>query len=350
MIMKTLGRDPPVRKILIRSTNWIGDAVMTTPAMAAVRATFPESRISVMANPLVAELFNPHPLCDEVVVFDKGGTHRGIPGFFRFAMGLRHQGFDLAILFQNALEAALLAYLARIPVRAGYRTDCRGALLTHGVPVGRAAKALHHTDYYVKMLEALGVSGGDGGLRLHCTPKEELWASQLLGKGFWIAINPGATYGSAKRWVPAGFAKVAAALIQDDEARIVLVGSPGEAAIGQAIEAAVQARPTEVLNMVGKTTVRQLVALLSRCRLLITNDSGPMHVAAALRVPVVALFGPTDHTTTSPFTDRWRMVRKAADCSPCLKRVCPTDHRCMKAITVEDVLSAAKELMEETRE
>lgn len=348
--MKPLRRDPSVRKILVRSTNWIGDAVMTTPAMAAVRATFPESRIVVVANPLVTELFTPHPLCDGVRVFDKREIHRGVGGLLRFAAELRRQAFDLAILFQNALEAALLAYLARIPVRAGYRTDCRGLLLTHGVPVGRAAKALHHTDYYVKMLEALGVRGGDGRLSLHYTPQEESWASQVLGEGSWIGINAGATYGSAKRWFPTRFAEVASGLVQDHGARILLVGGPGEASIGREIEEAVQAPRTEVLNMVGRTTVRQLVALLSRCRLLITNDSGPMHVAAALGVPLVALFGPTDHTTTSPLTDKWRMVRKTADCSPCLKRVCPIDHRCMEALTVEDVLSAAKELMEETLE
>lgn len=348
--MKPLSCDPSVRKILVRSTNWIGDAVMTTPAMAAVRASFPKSHIVVMANPLVAELFNPHPLCDGVQVFDKRRVHRGVPGLLRFAGELRRQAFDLAILFQNALEAALLAYLARIPVRAGYRTDCRGLFLTHGVPAGRAAKALHHTDYYVKMLEALGVHGGDGGLHLYCSPEEESWASQILGEGFWIGINPGATYGSAKRWIPTRFAEVASGLIQDHGSRILLVGGPAEASIGQDIEKAVQPHQTEVLNMVGKTTVRQLVALLSRCRLLITNDSGPMHVAAALRVPIVALFGPTDHTTTSPLTGSWRMVRRAADCSPCLKRVCPGDHRCMEAITAEDVLSAAKELLEEIHE
>ena len=345
--MKALHCDRAVRKILIRSTNWIGDAVMTTPAMAAVRAAFSQSEIVVAANPLVAELFSPHPLCDRVKVFDKKRAHRGLPGLLRFAGELRREGFDLAVLFQNAVEAALLAYLAGIPVRAGYRTDCRGVFLTHGVPVGPEARALHHTAYYTKMLEALGVHGGDGRLRLFCTPEEESWANDVLGDGFWVAVNPGATYGSAKRWFPGRFAEVARALMQDPGARILLVGGPQEAPIGHEIEAAVQAR---VLNMIGKTTVRQLMALLSRCRLLITNDSGPMHVAAALGVPVVALFGPTDHTTTSPLTDSWRMVRKPVDCSPCLKRVCPTDHRCMESITAQDALSAVRNLMEETRQ
>ncbi len=334
-----------IRKILIRTTNWIGDAVMTTPAMAAVRASFPEAELVVVANPLVAELFKPHPHCDRVLVWDKRGDHRGALGLARFADLLRRESFDLAVLFQNALEAALMAYLARIPRRLGYRRDLRGPLLTHGAPCGPRERRLHHTEYYLHLLRVFGIEGGNGALCLTCTETEREWAATALAAGdLWIAINPGASYGSAKRWFPDRFAAVADALAQTYGARIVVTGGPGEIPLGNDLVAAAHA---PCLNLVGRTSVRQMMAVLSRCRLMVTNDSGPMHVAAALGVPIVALFGPTDHTTTSPHTVAHRIVRKETECAPCLKRACPTDHRCMTALTPEDVLEAARSLMDE---
>jgi heptosyltransferase-2 len=336
----------PVRRILLRSTNWIGDAVMTTPAMAAIRAAFPEAEIVVAANPAVAELFRRHPFCDRVLLFDKKGVHRGLSGLLRFAAELRRERFDLAILLQNAIEAALLALLAGIPRRAGYRTDGRGLLLTDGVPLGEAERCLHHTEYYLRMLRALGIEGEDGRLRLECTGEEIAWARQALGPGRYLAVNPGAAYGSAKRWFPERFAAVADTLAREYDLQVLLTGGPGEAEIGRDIAVAMRA---PVLNLIGRTSVRQLMALLSLCRLVVTNDSGPMHVAAAFGVPIVAVFGPTDHTTTSPLGSAVRIVRRQTDCAPCLLRQCPTDHRCMEAVTVDDVLSAARDLLAEGR-
>lgn len=149
-----------IKKIMVRSTNWVGDAVMTTPAMGALRAAFPDAEIVVVANPLVSELFNYHPYCDRVIVFDKKGPHKGLVGLWRFTRELQHERFDLAVLLQNAFEAALMALLAGIPRRAGYRTDARRLLLSYGVPVGKSEKQLHHTDYYQQMLQRLGIKGG----------------------------------------------------------------------------------------------------------------------------------------------------------------------------------------------
>ena len=340
--MKKLDRDS-IRKILIRSTNWIGDAVMTTPAMAAVRTTFPKAEIVVAANPMVSELFTPHPACDRVIVFDKKGKDSGLRGLARFAGQLRGESFDLAILFQNALEAALMASLAGIPRRLGYRRDMRTLLLTHGVPCGKAERRLHHTTYYLHLLQSYGIEGGTGMLHLTCTEAERDWASRLLSRGqTWVAVNPGASYGSAKRWFPDRFAAVADALAGQYSTGIAIIGGPGEIDLGSDIEKAMKHAS---LNLVGKTSVRQMMAVLSHCRLMVTNDSGPMHVAAALGVPVVALFGPTDHTTTSPLIPLHQIVRKRVHCAPCLKRVCPTDHWCMTAIEVDDVLGAAYRLL-----
>ncbi len=315
---------------------------MTTPAMGAVRAAFPAAEIVVGANPAVGELFSSHPYCDRVLIFDKRGAHKGLSGFFGFCADLRKEEFDLAILFQNAIEAAAMAFLSRIPLRAGYRTDGRGFLLTHGVSVGSSERQMHHTGYYRCMLEKLGVSGGNGELRLSCAPREMEEARSLLGEGkSWVAINPGAAYGSAKRWLPERFAAVADSVARELDVRIVLTGGAGEKEIGKAIERAMRIAP---LNLIGKTSVRQLMAVISQCRLMVTNDSGPMHVAAAFKTPVVALFGPTDHIATSPLGAYNRIVRKPVECAPCLKRKCSSDHRCMIGIGVEDVLKAVYEL------
>ncbi len=333
-----------VRKVLIRSVNWIGDAVMTTPAMGAVRAAFPEAEITVAANPVVAELFRDHPFCDRVAVFDKKGAHGGIRGLLAFGRELRRERFDLAILFQNAFEAALLAWLARIPRRAGYRTDGRGFLLSHGVPVGSNERRLHHTRYYLEMLGQLGVRGAEGEfpLRLRCGEEELAWARETAGDGATIAINPGAAYGSAKRWLPERFAAVGDMLAKRMNGRVILVGGPSERDVGREIAGAMETPP---LNLIGETSVRRMMALLSISSLMITNDSGPMHVAAAFDVPIVAIFGSTDHSTTSPLSSRCRVVRKEVECAPCLLRRCPTDHRCMRSIEVSDVLEAAWDLM-----
>lgn len=341
--MKTI-HAKDIRRIMVRSTNWVGDAVMTTPAMGDLRAAFPAAEIVVVANPLVAELFAHHPSCDRVLVFDKKGPHQGVRGLWRFAGQLRRERFDLAVLLQNAIEAALMAALAGIPRRAGYRTDARGWLLSHGVAVGAAERRLHHTAYYRHMLAQLGITSGDGRLCLACTAEEQAWARQTLDDGRWVAINPGAAYGSAKRWLPERFAEVADRLAGAYGVRIVLTGGPGEKEIGRDIEQAMSEQP---LNLIGRTTVRELMAILSRCRLMVSNDSGPMHVAAAFDIPIVAVFGPTDHTTTSPLADTCRIVRKETNCAPCLLRRCPTDHRCMRAITADDVLDAARALLED---
>lgn len=315
---------------------------MTTPAMGAVRASFPGASITVAGPPAVAEIFSPHPHCDRVLVFNKKGRHRGMRGLWRFAKDLRRERFDLAVLFQNAFEAAAMAFLARIPIRLGYGTDGRGLLLTHGVDVGPGERLLHHTDYYVSMLERAGIGGGSGRLRLECTEAEKDYARRLLSAHrFWVGINPGAAYGSAKRWLPERFAEVADTLARRLDAGILITGGPGEEDIGRDIESALG---SPCLNLAGRTTVRQLMAVIERCGLFVTNDSGPMHVAAALGAPIVALFGSTDPGTTSPLGDNVRIVRGSVPCAPCLKRSCPTDHACMEAITADHVLEAAESL------
>lgn len=345
MVTRKLGNQQ-LQRILIRGVNWIGDAVMTTPALVALRSYYPQAEIVILANPLVSELFQFHPSIDRVMVYDKKGRHQGLTGLWRMSSELRSKRFDAALSLQNAIEAAVLVLFAGIPRRGGYTTDGRRLLLNYPVHVTAADKRLHHTDYYLGLLAQLGIEGGDGKLCLACTEAEQQWAQSTLQNNNVIAINPGAAYGSAKRWLPERFAEVGDALAKRYDARILLTGGPAEVETGRDIAAAMQFQP---LNMTGKTSVREMMALLAHSRLLVTNDSGPMHVAAAFATPIVAVFGPTDHTTTCPASENVRIVRKEVDCAPCLLRQCPIDHRCMTEITAEDVIIAAGQLLDASK-
>ena len=329
------------KKIFVRATNWIGDGVMMTPALGTIRQQFPEAEIVVAANRLVAELFIDHPWCDRVLIFDDKGVHAGLSGLFRFIGEVRREKFDLAILLQKAFKAAFIAKMAGIPERIGFSTDARGFLLTRKTRLTPEIKRLHHSRHYLEMLKAFGVEPGMSDLHLQLSEEESRWADQIVESPEWLVLNPGAAYGSAKRWYPERFAGVGNRLAAEKGLKVVIVGGPGESEIGADIEAAMETAP---LNLVGKTTVRQMMAIIARSRLVVTNDSGPMHIAAAFQVPIVAIFGPTDHTTTYPWCDNYRIVRADVDCAPCCKRKCPTDHRCMTGVTVDDVVKAINEL------
>jgi len=340
--------DPPA-SLLIRATNWLGDAVMTTPALAAVREGFPDARIVLLARPLVAEMFRHHPDVDEVMVYERPGRHEGATGRLRLGGELRRRRFDAALLLQNAFDAALIAFLGRIPERAGYPTDGRRILLTVPVPLTPGILERHEVEYYLCLLDGLGIPRPvPAALRLTVTEEErEAMAARLasldIGRGVPIvAINPGATYGSAKRWYPDRFAAVADALSAEWSARVVVVGSTAEAPLAGEIEAAMRTPP---VNLAGMTTVRELMAVLSLSAFLVTNDSGPMHIGAALGVPLVAIFGPTDWRRTSPWTSLAKVVRVEIDCSPCNLRTCDRGHECMLGVTPEMVVDAARQLL-----
>ncbi|MGE5700539.1 MAG: lipopolysaccharide heptosyltransferase II [Deltaproteobacteria bacterium] len=347
-------KEPPAT-LLVRAVNWLGDAVLTTPALGAVRAAFPGSRIVLAAKPLVAELFLHHPDVDEIVVYEKEGRHAGAAGILRMAAELRRRRIGKAILFQNAFDAALLAFLAGIPAREGYATDGRRMLLSRAVPATGKVLHLHHAEYYLHLVSELGIARpANPAMRLQVTGGErESMAERLAGLGVpkggrILGINPGATYGSAKRWFPDRFASAADALSEEWGSSVVLMGSIPEMPLSAEIEAAMRRRP---VNLAGKTTVRELMALLSLCGFLVTNDSGPMHIAAALGVPIAAIFGPTDWRTTSPWTGKARIVRVDVDCSPCMLRECDRGHECMLGVTSDMVVDAARSLMAEcTRE
>jgi len=344
-----MGFNDPPASLLVRAPNWLGDAVMTTPALAGVRDAFPDARIALLAKPPVAELFRHHPDVDEVIVYERPGRHEGASGRLRLGGELRRRRFDGALLLQNAFDAALIAFLGRIPERAGYPTDGRRILLTLPVPLTPGILERHEVEYYLCLLDGLGIPRPvPASLKLAVTEEErEAMATRLASLGLErgasiIAINPGATYGSAKRWYPDRFAEVADALSAEWGAGVVVVGSTAEAPLAGEIEAAMRTPP---INLAGKMTVRELMALLSLSSFLVTNDSGPMHIGAALGVPLVAIFGPTDWRRTSPWTSRAKVVRVEMDCSPCRRRTCDRGHECMLGVTPGMVVDAARGLM-----
>jgi heptosyltransferase-2 len=333
-----------VHRLLIRGTNWIGDAVMSEPALSAIRHTFPQAEMTLLVRPSIAELYRQHPAIDRMLVYEHRGRHARLSGKWALACELRQRRFDLAILFQNAFEAALLAFLAGIPRRYGYATDGRGFLLSDSIGVPERTTLDHQTRYYLDLLRPLGIDASVHAPRLFVSEDEERAMAQRLQEAgiqprdTLIGLNPGSTYGSAKRWLPERFAQAADRVAGESGERVVIVGATGEETLGQAIAEQMQSRPV-VLS--GRTSIRELMTVIKRCRLFLTNDTGPMHIAAAFDVPVIAVFGPTDWRTTAPFGHDHQIVRRPVECSPCLLRECPIDHRCMTGVTVEEVYQAA---------
>jgi len=339
-----------IKRILVRGPNWLGDAVMCEPTLRGLRSLFPEAQIALLVKPYVAEVFAGHPALTRVLTYDGKGRHAGLYGKWVLAGQLRRQGFDLAILFQNAFEAAFLTFLAGVPRRFGYATDGRSLLLSDPLAVPDRRSPPHLVRYYWDLLKPLGMTGDPVAPKLVVFPEEEQAMEGRLVKGgltasdVVVGINPGSTGGRAKRWLPERFAETADRLCRTiresrgQEASVVILGGKEEEELGQEIASHLSSRS---LVLTGATTIRELMAALKRCEVLLTNDSGPMHVANALRVPVVGIFGSTDWRKTAPFGNADGLVRQPVDCAPCMLLDCPIDHRCMTRVTVDQVYEAA---------
>jgi heptosyltransferase-2 len=330
-----------IHRILIRTTNWVGDLVMTTPAIEAVRMNFPDSTLAVLARPWVTPLLENHPGVDHVLPLKTGnGYVSHMVEVIKTASLLRKMKFDLAIIFQNAFEAALLAYLGGISYRIGYNTDGRGFLLSHSVIRDIEALNVHQVEYYLSILRAMGWGAESRDPRLFVAEKDqEAIQSLLSSKGIGqdhllLGLSPGAVFGPAKRWPAERFAAIGDWAAKRWGAKIVVLGSQGEGDICSVVTQSMAHNP---VNLCGRTTLGEAMALIERCHFFVTNDSGLMHIAAALNVPLVAIFGSTDPVATGPRNEKARVVQQTVDCAPCLRPECPTDYRCMLGIEPEDV-------------
>jgi len=343
----------PYARILIRATNWLGDAVMSLPALREVRTRFPEAHIAVQARPWVADLYSRETFADEVILYTAKPGARDWRGKRAAARGLRERGFDCAILLANSLDAALVVWMAGIPQRIGYARDARHLLLTDRVPPVKPGEIPRHERfYYLELLRRAGLLED-----LPVAPVirlEGVEPARLAGERRFdalgiprpvVGVSPGAAFGGAKRWFPERFAEAAGRVAAELGAWVAVFGSSAERSVCEAVAGALQAAGRKAMNLAGRTKLAEFIELTAACRVFLTNDSGAMHVASALGVPTVAVFGATDDITTGPAGPLARVVREAVDCSPCLLRECPIDHRCMSAVSASRVAAAALELL-----
>lgn len=312
---------PRPSRIAIRAPNWLGDVVLSLPAVRDIRSAFPEAKISVIARPSVAALYEAVPEVDAVL------EAKGLGG----EVEVLRAGFDLALLLTNSFGTALAPFLAGVPERWGYATQGRSVLLTRRAPVPANIRGRSQVHYYRAMLAAMGLPASDAlDTSIAPPPAWKDAGRALLGPGRFFGIAPGAAKGSAKQWPPERFAAAADRLSSELGARAVLLGSAADAGAADAVAKAVKSPAT---NLCGKTDLRAFVGLVSCLDGLVANDSGAMHVGAALGIPTVGVFGPTNPEETHPVGRRAAFVRGVAECSPCPHATCPIDHRCMTSVT-----------------
>jgi heptosyltransferase II len=364
---------PAVPRILVRGVNWLGDAVMTTPALLRLREKFGDAHIALLTPEKLRGLWTNHPTINETISFAPDET------IFAVAKKLRAGKFDLALVLPNSPRSAVEIFLARIPQRIGHSRQWRNFFLTQTVtPRGEAVKMRKRTEHeirqlisqnpesriqnpeipksanqiyeYLHLTAALGANPAPLPPQLFVAPEEIESAKKKFGLEKItqpvFGLNPGAEYGPAKRWPVERFIAAAKEIQQRTNCTWILFGGKNDLQITNQIESAIRNPQSAVFNLAGKTSLRELMALLKLCRVLLTNDTGPMHAAAALGVPVVVIFGGTSPELTGPiFSANAKILKSAAPCSPCFLRECPIDFRCMNGIGVESVVEAVVKLL-----
>ena len=331
-----------VSRVVVRAPNWLGDAVLALPAMAALRRHFAGAHLAVAAPAGIAPMFREETDVqpDSVVTFASDAVERAV---------LRRGQFDLGVLFPNSFGSAWTLRRAGVVQRWGYPTAWRGALLTKRSTPERRGGVQHHADYFRGVVRGLGIPCDDEPSRMQASAGSAKGAAALLDQrgvpsgARLIGFAPGAAYGEAKQWLPDRVAAVAARLVQERDATCLLVGAAHDRPAARAIESWIRAHAPHaggrVFDLTGATSLGTLVGLVARCRVFVSNDSGAMHVAAALGRPVVAIFGPTDERSTRPVGEHDLLTARVF-CRPCLLRDCPIDHRCMTRISTDQVFAA----------
>lgn len=341
----------PISKILIRGTNWIGDSIITIPALREMRRAFAGAHLAILVKPWVADIFAGADFLDEVIRYER---RPGPAGFLQFSSRLRAMHFDAAVLLQNAFEAAALAFAAGIPIRAGFPTDGRRILLTHALKPGTPVPHENQVYDYLNIasqVESLFAGGSRVAFlkpRYHLSADKEIreqMRRQLVASGWdqtgkLIAINPGATNNPLKRWYPERFARLADRFLEGGGCTVLFVGGPSEEAIADEILSQMH---HPAIKLTGRTSLAESIAVLSLSDLVVSNDTGPAYIAAALCRPTITIFGPTNFWSISPTSPTSFIVRHPVPCAPCRHRQCPTEHECMTGITVDQVYKLAME-------
>lgn len=354
MLLKRKLEADRIKRVVVRGTNWVGDAVMTIPALRELRRVLPHAHITLATRSWAEGLFAEADFIDDLLLYDR--RPRDPRAVVRQMRAWRARRFDLAVLFQNAFEAALIAAVARVPYRLGYATDGRRALLTHPLALPAWRGERHEVFYYLNIIAELEQQLDGASEVMQREPVFDLKVSaarqdearELLASAGaqsdlpLVALCPGSTNSRAKRWPAGRFAALADKLIDESEANVALIGSPDEMDVSREVATLMRHQP---IMLTGRTNLAQAVAVLSLTDVLITNDTGPAHIAAALNRPTLVIFGPTDPATTRPFSGVAEIIRRPPDCAPCMLRDCPIDHRCMTAITPDEVFTRASSLL-----
>ena len=342
-----------IERLLVIAPNWLGDAVMSLPAVGDLRRAFPAARLIVAARKAIADLFTMSPLVDEVIVMQWSGRVWARRSRLADIEALRALRADATVLLPNSFASAWLVRRAAIPERWGYAADLRQRLLSRAV--ARPAIRVHQAEYYRRLIRSLGFENGapDPGLVVPASAIERARAS--LHQAGWVddrpfvVMAPGAAYGGAKRWPVERFAEVATRLVREHGMQCVLIGSSADATTTRWVRSVIAEDAKEaVIDLAGSTTLETLAGVLSLARACLSNDSGAMHVAGAVGVPLAALFGPTRERETAPLSRTDRRVEVLINhvwCRPCMLRECPLDHRCMKGLSPERVLATLIDLM-----
>ena len=341
-----------IHRILVRGVNWVGDTILSYPTVQQLKAFFPKSHLAVLVPSYLVDLWKTFPSVDEIIPFQKKAGIGSIWEDMNLSQSLKERNFDLAVILPRSFRSAFHIYLARIPIRVGYRDEWRSLFLTHGIRRTQEVLRGHRVHYYWKVIEPFGKIERPPSPQIFLREEDRMWADRALkdldipdGKPL-IGMNPGATYGLAKCWPPDRFGELGKRLADKWQAKVLLFGKVEERPIVYEVLRHLGAKG---IDLTGKTGLLQLAAVLERCSLLVTNDTGTMHIATAVGTPVVALFGPTPRLRTGPWGEGHVVVSKDAPCSPCWKRVCPTDHRCMEGITVEEVEEAVDQQLRRKR-
>lgn len=327
--------------------NWLGDVVMATPILIDLRKRYPKASITAMCKAPLCEILKEDASIDELFCFKRPENDFLRRELRRSIIGKIVQGkYDLGILLTNSFSSAWWFWQGKVKRRIGFKGNLRNWLLTDAVEF--PSKIEHQVETYKRLLEPLGGAESDTKPKLYVTEKEVAEAKELLhqrgfeGKGKLLGMNPGAAYGPAKCWPAERFKELAKLLLQRKDVWLVFFG---DSSAGELIKEICRELPERAMNLAGVTSLRELACLIKSLDLLVTNDSGPMHIAAAFDVPMVAFFGSTDEQKTGPYGQSEAVLNKKVSCSPCFKRVCPIDFRCMKEIGVDEVFRRIEKLI-----
>lgn len=353
MVHRSLSLSVPPQRIIVRMPNWLGDLVMATPILTDLRHHWPEAKIIAMCQGILGAVIQEDPHIDGVLNFKrpKHCLHRR--AYQEIVVPLKKGDFDLGILMTNSFSSAYWFWRGHVQHRIGYATYGRRLLLDHPICFPEQRKTQHLVITYKMLLEPLGISVSQTPPRLYLTSQEQQAAQVKLASygiqtssDLLIGMNPGAAYGSAKCWLPERFTKLSQHLLDHPRLKIVFFGDKAGTPLVHDI---CKTLPSDrVINLAGATTLRELIALIQTCHLFLTNDSGPMHIASALGVPLIALFGSTSDVATGPYNGG-RVIHKHVPCSPCYRRECPIDFRCMTRIEVQEVYEEIQKLLQNVK-